>query len=78
MTKVPVEYPAMVVPNQGLLTPIALVLPIPTLLILIISLPTLIKSPPKNEDIPVKYIVLSVVYALIDKVVVTADATTGD
>ena len=52
VTKVPVEYPATAVPNQGLRTLRALVLPTPTESIRIISLPILIKSPPKNEVIP--------------------------
>ena len=52
--------------------------PIPMPSISIISLPTLTKSPPKNDVIPVKSIKSSVVATLFDRVVVSATETTGD
>ena len=54
------------------------VLPIPTPSIFMISSPTLIKSDPKNEVIPLNLIKSSVVKTWSAKVVVTDVATTGD
>ena len=68
----------MVVPIHPLRTETLFVDPIPTPSIFIISSPTLNRSPPKNEVIPVKSIRLSVLTTLSPKVVVTAVETTGD
>ena len=53
-------------------------MPIPTPSIFIISSPILIKSPPKNEVIPVNSTFSSVVNTWSAKVVVTAVETIGD
>ena len=52
--------------------------PIPTPSILIISSSILIKSPPKNDVIPVKYAVFSDIKSCLDNVDVIALDTTGD
>ena len=76
--RAPVECPTTVVPNQGLLRRIVFVDPIPTPSILIISSSILIKSPPKNDVIPVKYAVFSDIKSCLDNEDVIALDTTGD
>ena len=66
------------VPSQDLRTLSLFVTPMPIPSISIISLPTLTKSPPKNDVIPVNSIKSSVVVTSSDKVVVSATETTGD
>ena len=60
------------------MTLIALVLPIPTPWIFIISFPTWIKSDPKNDVIPLKNNILSVLCNRSERWVVTDVDTTGD
>ena len=68
----------MFVPIHPLRTTSLFVLPIPTPSIFIISSPTLNRSPPKNEVIPVNLTALSVVTTSSASVVVSAVETIGD
>ena len=78
VTTSPVLYPARDVPNHCLRTLMVFVFPTPIPSIFIISLPTLIKSPPKNEVIPANSIISLVVNTSFSRWVVTAVDTRGD